>query len=293
MKDLDWNNLRVALAVSRGGSLTKAANLLGLDQTTAGRRLTTLEAQLETPLFIRSKTGFIPTDDGRKVIEHAARVEDQITRLTEDVAAPKSSVSGVVRVMGNTWMLERLATYLPELTEQNAALELRFSGQLPPAPIHGEATISFWFDAQERSPETSVAFARVPYAAYTSATKEVAPSDWVQFRDDDAQGPSFSREMRRRLGPDANVRMTATDARILMAAVASGVGQGVLPTCLGDIEPTLKRSDANVGRIDRVLRCHVNPDTARTARMRAVLAWISRILPDALNGDVLEKPGRR
>jgi len=36
---VDWDNLKVALAISRTGSLTQAAQMLGIDQSTAGRRL--------------------------------------------------------------------------------------------------------------------------------------------------------------------------------------------------------------------------------------------------------------
>src|SRR3546814_11953315 len=40
---MDWDNLKVALAISRTGSLTQAAQMLGIDQSTAGPRLSALE----------------------------------------------------------------------------------------------------------------------------------------------------------------------------------------------------------------------------------------------------------
>lgn len=292
MKDIDWNDLRVVLALSRAGSLTKAARLLGLDQTTIGRRLSGLEADLGTTLFVRSKAGFLPTDDGRQVIERAAKIEEQVTRMTETLASPEVGASGVVRVMGNTWMLERLAGRVPELLREHPTLELRFSGRLPPAPLHGETTLSFWFDAQARAPDVARPFARVPYAAFTSSETDIPPHDWVQFRDDDATGPSFSRAMRRRLGPEAEVKFMATDARILMAAIRAGVGHGVLPLCLGQETPGLRPSSTDIGRIDRVLHCHMNPDTVFTARVRAVMEWLTNVLPDTLGATLIQPPDR-
>ncbi|MXQ07587.1 LysR family transcriptional regulator [Alphaproteobacteria bacterium GH1-50] len=292
MTDPDWNNLKVALAVARGGSLTRAAQLLGLDQTTAGRRLTALETQLGTALFVRSKTGILPTDDGRAVIEYAARIEDQVTRLTEGLANAEARVGGVVRIMGNTWMLERMATHLPALLDAHPALEIRFSGRLPPAPLHGEPTVSFWFDAPHQPPEVSTAFARVPYSAFAATDRPPPPTDWVQFRDDDAAGPSFSREMQRRLGPEARVRLTATDARILISAIRAGLGHGVLPNCLGDADPALTRSGVSVGRIERVLRCHVTSDAARLLRVRTVIDWAREVLPDAIGAALIQPSGR-
>ena len=61
---MDWNNLKVALTISRTGSLTRAAQVLGIDTSTAGRRLSTLEADPGVPLFVRTKAGFALTDAG-------------------------------------------------------------------------------------------------------------------------------------------------------------------------------------------------------------------------------------
>ena len=87
---MDWSHLKVALAVSRGGSLTSAAQLLGMDQTTAGRRLNALEDQLGVALFVRAKSGFLPTEQGQLVVERALKVEAEIDRMAEDIAASQA-----------------------------------------------------------------------------------------------------------------------------------------------------------------------------------------------------------
>ena len=102
--------------LARGGNLTRAAQLLGMDQTTAGRRLTILEEQLASVLFVRSKSGFVLTEQGQIVIEHAKDVENDVDRLLEEVAASRKGIAGIVRLMANNWMRERLAeTELPAL----------------------------------------------------------------------------------------------------------------------------------------------------------------------------------
>ena len=45
-----WENLKVLLAVDREGSLSAAAKFLGMDQSTASRKLTALEGDLGTIL---------------------------------------------------------------------------------------------------------------------------------------------------------------------------------------------------------------------------------------------------
>lgn len=74
---MDWDNLKVALAFSRTGSLTQASQVLGIDQSTAGRRLGALEADLGAILFVRSKTGFSLTDAGEAAVaRHRDRAPD-------------------------------------------------------------------------------------------------------------------------------------------------------------------------------------------------------------------------
>lgn len=47
---VDWDDLRYALAVSRAGTLSAAAEALGVSHTTVGRRLRALEERLRATL---------------------------------------------------------------------------------------------------------------------------------------------------------------------------------------------------------------------------------------------------
>ena len=50
---MNWDDLKIALAIARAGSMSRAADLLGMDQSTVGRRLAALEAALGE-VFIRA-----------------------------------------------------------------------------------------------------------------------------------------------------------------------------------------------------------------------------------------------
>lgn len=269
---MDWDNLKVVLAVSRTGSLTAAARQLGMDQTTAGRRLSALEDHLGTPLFMRAKSGFVATSDGQIVIGHARRVEARLGRMRDQINAAHDSVAGLVRIRANNWMLQRFASGLfPDLLRRHPGLELRLSGRLPPITHSEIATLSFWFDAEPVAPDMALPFARFPYAAFRRDGMDEADPNWVQFRDDEARGPSFSRIIGQRLPKGSRIRLTATDAQILLDAVRSGTGQGILPVCLAEDDPTLRRASGPLGHIDRVLHVHVDPDIGRTRRVQVIL----------------------
>lgn len=283
MKNLDWDHLRIVLAISRSGSLTGAARLLGLDQTTAGRRLSALEASLGASLYRRAKTGFVPTEAGELVEIEARAVEERLAALADQLTPDIAAAEGIVRLIGNGWMLSRLAALaVPEFLSKHPGIELRLVNRLPPTRFYGEPTLSLWFDAIAHTPDQSVPFVQVPFAAYRARSLPSDSRDWVVFRDDDVDGPSFSREVRRRIGSEANVRMTATDAAILAAAVRGGVGHGILPVCIGDENADLVRSEAPVGRIDRVLHLHSSPDFAGRARLQTVLTWLRGALVTAV-----------
>ena len=285
---IDWDHLKVVLEVSRAGSLTGAALLLEMDQTTAGRRLSALEEQLETRLFLRAKTGFLPTDDGIAGIDHALRVEAEIARMSDALAEARHCVSGVVRLSGNGWMLDRLAeTVLGDVLARNEGMEIRMNGRLPPVPLFPDPGIALWFDAEAHAPERAHPFCTVPYAVYRAANGPTAEGAWVQFRDDLATGPSFRRQVTRRMPKGARVRLTATDAGTLLSAVAAGVGQGTLPVCLGDADPRLVAAEVPDARIDRVLHLYASDDVLRLPRVRHLVKGIAARAAEVLGGRLL------
>src|SRR5215470_14178759 len=67
-RQLDWNDVRFFLAVARRRTLARAAALLGVDQTTVGRRIASLESKLRLSLFTRSAGVFQVSRAGRGVL---------------------------------------------------------------------------------------------------------------------------------------------------------------------------------------------------------------------------------
>lgn len=289
----DWDHLKVVLAISRGGSLTAAATLLAMDQTTAGRRLNALEDQLGAALFARSKGGFAATEAGQIVIGNALRVEARLGQMRETLDDMHDGISGVLRLAGNNWMLQRLAErMLPEFLRTYPRIEMRLSGRLPPSPVYSEPTVSLWFDAPAHATDRATPLCRVAYATYQAKGAVLDATQWVQFQDDIAQGPSFARQLRQRMTTDAKMRMTATDAQILQAAVRSGLGRGVLPICLGDHDLALERV-AETKVIHRVLHFHASDDARELKRVQVLHDHLAATARAAFEGEFIESRRKR
>lgn len=284
----DWDHLKVVLAISRGGSLTAAATLLVMDQTTAGRRLNALEEQLGIALFLRSKSGFAATEAGQIVIENALRIESRLSQMRESLDEMHEGAAGVLRLAGNNWMLQRLAEHvLPDFLAAHPRIELRMSARLPPGPIHSEPTVSLWFDAMPHALDRATPLCSLDYAAYQSRNAPPPASEWVQFQDDVAQGPSFARQLRQRMKPGTHIRLTATDAQVLQGAIRAGMAQGVLPVCLGDHDTALQRvPDTKV--VQRILHFHASDDARRLKRVGLLYDCIAKAIGPVFEGSKIE-----
>ncbi|WP_375455113.1 LysR family transcriptional regulator [uncultured Methylobacterium sp.] len=95
---LDWDDLRFFLALARHGSLSAAAKVLHVSQSTVGRRLTSLEATLAVRLLNRTPDGYVPTLAGVDVREKAERLEAEAIALERDVSGRDARLRGLVRV---------------------------------------------------------------------------------------------------------------------------------------------------------------------------------------------------
>lgn len=279
---MNWANLEIVLAIAKAKSLTGAARLLSMDQTTIGRRLSAIEHELKTPLFVRLKSGIVPTEEGLIVVEHAHRIEAVLSAMGQRLNLARGEVSGVMRLLANSWMLERLAgDPAAQLLSRHPNLELRLSARLPPVPVFSESTLSLWFDADPREGEIAQPLCRVPYAAYRSVSLPAETEDWVEFRDDNATGRNFTRQIRRRRSEAARVRLTATDASTLLQSVCAGVGVGMLPVCLAEGLPDLVEHQPERHRTERILHVHSNPDVQENTKARIVIDWLTETVGDA------------
>ena len=95
---LDWDDLRFFLALARHGTLSAAAKVLHVSQSTVGRRLTSLEATLAVRLLNRTPEGYVLTLAGEAVREKAECLEADAMALERDVTGRDARLRGLVRV---------------------------------------------------------------------------------------------------------------------------------------------------------------------------------------------------
>ncbi|MCU0815229.1 MAG: LysR family transcriptional regulator [Cypionkella sp.] len=97
---MDWDDLRVFLAVARTESLSAAGKRLGLDPATVGRRIARLEEQTGTGLFTRSPQGYALTEEGARLVPAAEAAEAAALAAEEALRQPQGAggLSGQIRL---------------------------------------------------------------------------------------------------------------------------------------------------------------------------------------------------
>lgn len=82
---MNWDDIRIFLAIARTGQILAAARRLGLNHATVARRLTSLEDSIGTRLFDRSTSGCLLTEAGSRFFDRAERIEAEAVAAEADL----------------------------------------------------------------------------------------------------------------------------------------------------------------------------------------------------------------
>ena len=94
---MNWDDMRVFLAVARAEGLTAAAPVLKMDPATLGRRVARLETAIGAALFVKSPQGYALTDLGVQMRDRAAEAEVAFS-LAVDAGQGAATLSGQIRI---------------------------------------------------------------------------------------------------------------------------------------------------------------------------------------------------
>ncbi|MDO5641562.1 MAG: LysR family transcriptional regulator [Paracoccus sp. (in: a-proteobacteria)] len=94
---MDWDDLRVFLAVARADGLSRAGRRLGMDASTVGRRVARLEGALGHALFVKSPQGYALTTEGARLLPHAEAAERALTGAAGALGQP-GEIGGQLRI---------------------------------------------------------------------------------------------------------------------------------------------------------------------------------------------------
>lgn len=247
---MNWDDIRIFLAVARAGQILGAAKRLGLNHATVARRITALETDLRAQLLTRRPSGTELTRAGEEFLLAAERMEAEMLGARSSVGDASVSISGTVRVGApDGFGVAFLAPRLGELTKLHPDLNI----ELVPAPrsfslSRREADIAVTVERPEQG--RLVASKLVDYRLGLYAAKSYLTANGTPQTVEDLSAhrlvgyvedllANTSLAYSGEISKDYHPRFSVSSALGQTEAVRSGAGIGILHAFIARTDPNL------------------------------------------------------
>jgi len=283
-----WTEVRTAFAVIAHGTISAAAEQLGVHRATVIRHIDALEDSLGVPLFQRHARGYTPTEAARDLERIARTIDEQLdgfahrareqhTRVSGDIVV--TSVPLVVPVV--TRALARFQAAHPDTrvryVASNRILELEYGEahvavRGGPKPVHPDNIVR---------PLRPIRVSLYAHASYVDAHGLPESEDELkQHRfvgHEQPEGNRFFRWLVERISSDSIV-LQSESIEVLLEAIRSGMGIGFMPDFLG-CAPGMHEVpiEAATWSVPMWLVTHV--DLHRTAKVQALSHYLVEEAP--------------
>ncbi|MEH6590196.1 MAG: LysR family transcriptional regulator [Halioglobus sp.] len=275
---MDWDDMKVLLALARKGSARGAAQMLGVSNSTVTRRLDDMEQDLHTRLFDRTPDGYRMTASAEQLLPTAEHVEELILGAELKISGEDQELEGNIRLTmpdigGMGFLIERLADFsnrypgielelMPsydalDLSRREADIAIRVmpAGVAPPdyliGRLLGRISASSYVRSDLLNPDNHEDLSQLHWIGKSPLDQSDV---WVK-------GSDF---------PDLPVRHSILNLNLLVDAVKYGMGVGYLPCFSVAGEPAIvKMPGAKVVHISDIWVL-THKDLRLSARMRVL-----------------------
>lgn len=230
-----WDELRTALQVARAGTVSGAAQALGVHHATVIRHIDALEDRLGVKLFQRHAKGYTPTEAGTALADVARGTEHAFDALATRLQGLQGAITGDLVVTSVPELCPLLMPVLLELARQNPGLVpcLRTESRVLQLE-YGEAHVALRAGARPEEPDNIVQpLGSLPVALYASDAYVAqhglpagldALAGHIFVSDEGGRAP-FERWLR---AAGHKVAFRSNDRLARMLAVQAGQGLGFL-----------------------------------------------------------------
>ena len=280
-----WDEIKTAFHVARAGTVSGAAETLGVHHATVIRHIDALEGRLGVKLFQRHARGYTPTEAGSDLLQVAETTDDQFSQLEGRIKGLGQGVSGdlVVTTLGNLGGL--LAPVLVEYQIENPDLRVRLlTGERLYRLEYGEAHVAIRAGAMPEEPDNVVQpfmaqrMALVASKSYVerrglpASESELVNHDFVGHDNEESRAP-FNRWLRDFV-PGERIIFRATDSRVMREAIVAGAGIGFVSGYDADVNDDFIEVIASKDSWSAPLWLVTHVDLHRTAKVQSFLSFL-------------------
>ncbi len=281
----NWDEVRTAYQVARLGTVSGAADVLGVHHATVIRHIDALEGRLGVKLFQRHARGYTATEAGRDLLQVAQATDDQFTQLAGRIKGQGEGVSGELVVTSLVSLSPVLTPVLTAFQKNNPGIIVRFlTGPRIFRLEYGEAHVAIRAGSAPEQPDNVVQpFVRQHMslvasdsyiAAHGMPDSEADLADHHFVGSDDMESRAPFNKWLTAIVPVERIRFRTGDEMTLRDAIIAGAGIGFVPraevkrrTDLHEVLPTRDEWSAPLWIVTHV-------DLHRTTKVQAFLSYL-------------------
>jgi molybdate transport repressor ModE-like protein len=269
---MNWDDLRLFLAVARTGSISGGAKQLGVQHSTVSRRLRSLEEQLGARLIERKKTGYELTVAGENIKQSALRVEREMLGVDEALLGKDANLVGPLKVTAiNNMASSVLMPMFARFSNEHPQVELNIIVSNMDASLsQREADIAIRMTNSPTDTLIGKRLLTVSSTVYGSREylkkirRQSAEPKWIGVN-----CCVFHKAWTKQQCHHQSHNFYSDDTLLTQSAIREGLGVSYLPCFMGDADPQLQRYCEPDVQHDLGLWILLHPDLKRTARVLA------------------------
>lgn len=280
-----WDEVRTAWMVARAGTVSGAAEALGVHHATVIRHIDALEGRLGVKLFQRHPRGYTPTEAGAALALAGRATDAQFAQLAARLTGLGAAIEGDLIITTLPEMAALAMPALAELVASHPGLRLRLRTDTRVLRLeYGEAHVAIRAGARPVEPDAVVQpMCALPVALYAAPAyldrhgrpandEALASHAFIGPEDDTNRAPFW--QWHRRVLPGATLACRSDASGAQTAAVLAGLGLGFLPVDLVPEGLEMVMPARPEWAVPLWLVTHV--DLHRTPKVQAALAALKR-----------------
>jgi DNA-binding transcriptional LysR family regulator len=287
MHTMNWDNLRMFLAVARTGRVSVAARQLHVKHTTVSRRLSALEHELSAPLFHRTAGGYLLTAVGQEILGTAESMQRAADGIGARVREKGGILEGRVRLalppeFATHWVVPQLPLFRTRWPHLDMQILV---GTRQRDLSRGEAEVAVQSPRPRQVGLVTSRIGRTVLALY--ASRELSGSKRLRIESADDLGSVPLLAYAPQLGMlqrapwfqpilgTTRVLLETNSTQTLLAAAHASIGIAVLPRFVANREEGLIQVSDPVAENDVWLVTH--PEFRRDPKVRAATEFLKQI----------------
>lgn len=287
----NWDEIRTAFQVARLGTVSGAADVLGVHHATVIRHIDALEKRLGTRLFQRHARGYTATEAGQDLLSVAQATDDQFIQLAGRIKGRGESVSGELIVTSIAGIADLLTPVMISFQDKWPEVRVRLLTDMRIFRLdYGEAHVAIRAGvAQEEQDNVVQPLVRIRaglYAARSYVDRFGHPKSEAEFEghrfvsaDLATNRAPFHRWLRSVVQPE-QISYAATEPAALEQAVIAGAGIGFMLAFRAEGNPDLIEILPPREDWDSLLRLVTHVDLHRTRKVQAFVAHLKEAAKD-------------